>query len=111
MKFIKNITDENIEGVEVEVDGVISRFDLPAGDVNILKDYLKKVMNMTFSKLVTRAIERSTRKCCNGSQIGKRRKHRLRPIQSRRRSRNLRQRRKQRNKKDLSELCFPGLEV
>lgn len=40
MKYIKNITDENIEKVQVEVDGKIDQFDLPAGDVNTLKDNL-----------------------------------------------------------------------
>jgi len=36
MKYIKNITTENIEGVKFGND----KFDLPAGDINCLKDEL-----------------------------------------------------------------------
>ena len=36
MRYIKNITTENIEGVKFGND----KFDLPAGDINCLKDEL-----------------------------------------------------------------------
>lgn len=50
MRYIKNISDENIEGVEFEGE----KFDLPAGDVNALED---KVAEFALEEFKEKVIE------------------------------------------------------